>query len=109
MAAWRQRMGTEAAKKISKQRAAIAETVNADAKQHRRLDRLAVRSFDKALGSASLLARTYNILRPIGKPPVAHRRAAHWAPAPRIQRLYFSYISAACGGFCALLHRPRLP
>ena len=63
VAAWRQRMGTEEAKVIYKQRAATAETVNADAKEHRGLDRLAVRSVDKALGSASLFALTYNILR----------------------------------------------
>jgi hypothetical protein len=63
VAAWRQRMGTEQAKEIYKQRAATAETVNADAKQHRGLDSLAVRSVDKALGSASLFALTYNILR----------------------------------------------
>ena len=63
VATWRQRMGTEEAKEIYKQRAATAETVNADAKQHRGLDSLAVRNVDKALGSASLFALTYNILR----------------------------------------------
>ncbi len=63
VAAWRQRMGTDEAKTIYKQRAATAETVNADAKQHRGLDSLAVRGVDKALGSASLFALTYNILR----------------------------------------------
>ena len=63
VAAWRQRMGTDEAKAIYKQRAATAETVNADAKQHRGLDSLAVRGVDKALGTASLFALTYNILR----------------------------------------------
>ena len=63
VAAWRQRMGTDEAKGIYKQRAATAETVNADAKAHRGLDRLAVRGLDKVLGSASLFALTYNILR----------------------------------------------
>ncbi len=63
VAAWRQRMGTQEAKEIYKQRAATAETVNADAKQHRGLDSLAVRGVDKALGTASLFALTYNILR----------------------------------------------
>ena len=63
VAAWRQRMGTDEAKKIYKQRAATAETVNADAKTHRGLDSLAVRGLDKVLGSASLFALTYNILR----------------------------------------------
>jgi transposase len=61
--AWRQRMGKDEAKQIYKQRAATAETVNADAKEHRGLDGLAVRGLDKVLGSASLFALTYNILR----------------------------------------------
>ena len=63
VATWRQRMGTDDAKAIYKQRAATAETVNADAKQHRGLDRLAVRGSAGALGVASLFALTYNILR----------------------------------------------
>ncbi len=63
VAAWRERMGTDAAKAIYKQRAATAETVNADAKAHRGFDRLTVRGLDKVLGSASLFALTYNILR----------------------------------------------
>jgi hypothetical protein len=48
---------------LYKQRAATAETVNADAKQHRGLDSLAVRGLDKALGAACLFALTYDILR----------------------------------------------
>ncbi len=63
VAAWRQRMASDEAKVIYKQRAATAETVNADAKQHRGLDSLAVRGRNKALGSASLFALTYDILR----------------------------------------------
>jgi hypothetical protein len=63
VAAWRQRMGTEEAKEIYKQRAATAETVNADAKEHRGLDSLQVRGLGKVLGAASLFALTYNILR----------------------------------------------
>ncbi len=63
VAAWRQRMGTDEAKAIYKQRAATAETVNADAKEHRALDSLRVRGLDKVLGSASLFALTYDILR----------------------------------------------
>ena len=63
VAAWRQRMGTEEAKEIYKQRAATAETVNADAKENRGLDSLAVRGRGPVLGSASLFALTYNILR----------------------------------------------
>jgi hypothetical protein len=56
-------MGTDEAKQIYKQRAATAETVNADAKQHRGLDQLVVRGLDKVVGSATLFALTYNILR----------------------------------------------
>jgi transposase len=63
VAAWRQRMGTDQAKVIYKQRAATAETVNADAKTHRGLDHFAVRGLGKVLGSASLFALTYNLLR----------------------------------------------
>ena len=65
VAAWRVRMGTDDAKQIYKQRAATAETVNADAKTHRGLDHLPVRGLAKALGSATLFALTYNILRVI--------------------------------------------
>ncbi len=63
VAAWRQRMGTDEAKKIYKQRAATAETVNADAKAHRGLDSLAVRGLDKVVGSAAMFALTYDVLR----------------------------------------------
>jgi transposase len=63
VAAWRQRMATDEAKAIYPQRAATAETVNADAKAHRGLDHLAVRGRDKVLGSVCLFALTYNILR----------------------------------------------
>ena len=65
VAAWRERMGTDDAKQIYKQRAATAETVNADAKTHRGLDHVPVRGLAKALGSATLFALTYNILRVI--------------------------------------------
>jgi transposase len=63
VADWRQRMGTEEAKQIYKQRGATAETVNADAKQHRGLDALHVRGLGKVTGSAALFALTYNVLR----------------------------------------------
>ena len=51
------------AKQIYKQRAATAETVNADAKQHRGLDALRVRGLEKVAGSAALFVLTYNLLR----------------------------------------------
>ena len=63
VADWRERMGTDAANQIYKQRAATAETVNADAKTHRGLDHLPVRGLGKVLGSATLFALTYDILR----------------------------------------------
>lgn len=65
VAAWRQRMGTDEAKEIYRQRAATAETVNADAKTHWGLDALSVRGLGKVTGSAMLFALTYNILRVI--------------------------------------------
>ena len=63
VAAWRQRMATNEAKVIYKQRAATAETVNADAKEHRGLDSFALRGLTKVLGSAGLFVLTYNVLR----------------------------------------------
>jgi transposase len=63
VAAWRQRMGTDEAKAIYKERAATAETVNADGKSNRGLDGLSVRGLTKVAGSVSLVALTYNILR----------------------------------------------
>ncbi len=59
VAAWRQRMGTDQAKEIYRQRAATAETVNADAKAHRGLNSLRVRGLVKVAGSAGLFALTY--------------------------------------------------
>lgn len=63
VASWRVRMGTDEAKQIYKQRAATAETVNADAKAHRGMAATALRGLDKVTGSACLFALTYNILR----------------------------------------------
>jgi hypothetical protein len=63
VAAWRERMGTDDAKQIYKQRAATAETVNADAKAHRGMAATALRGLDKVTGSACLFVLTYNILR----------------------------------------------
>lgn len=65
VAAWRQRMATPEAKAIDKQRGATAETVNAEAKHHRGLDRFPVRGLTKAFGCAALFALTYDILRMI--------------------------------------------
>jgi transposase len=61
--AWRQRMGTAEAKDIYKLRAATAETVNADLRCWRGLDRLNVRGMSKVACVATWAALTYNVLR----------------------------------------------
>jgi len=61
--AWRERMGTDEAKALYKQRAATAETVNADAKRHRGLAFFAVRGSEKVGASVALFVLTYDILR----------------------------------------------
>jgi len=63
IAAWRTRMGTDAAKGIYKERAATAETVNGDLRTWRGLDRLPVRGSPKVLSIALWAAVTYNVLR----------------------------------------------
>ena len=63
VAAWRVRMGTDDAKQIYKQRAATAETVNADAKAHRGMAATALRGLGKVTGCTCLFALTYNMLR----------------------------------------------
>lgn len=63
VAAWRVRMATDEAKEIYKQRAATAETVNADAKAHRGLSATSLRGITKVTRGACLFALTYNILR----------------------------------------------
>jgi hypothetical protein len=63
VAAWRVRMGTDDAKQIYKQRAATAETVNADANAHRGMAATALRGLAKVTGHACLFALTYNLLR----------------------------------------------
>jgi len=66
VAAWRQRMATPEAKEVYKERAATAETVNADLRVHRGLDRLNVRGIDKVLSVTLWAALSYNILRAVG-------------------------------------------
>jgi transposase len=63
VAAWRERMGTDAAKEIYKERAATAETVNADLRTWRGLDRFAVRGSAKVSTIVLWSAITYNIMR----------------------------------------------
>lgn len=63
VAAWRARMATDQAKEIYRDRAATAETVNADAKAHRGLSHLVVRGQDKVFSCTVLFALTYDVLR----------------------------------------------
>jgi transposase len=63
--AYRQRMATGEGKEIYKQRAATAETVNADLRTWRGLGRLLLRGTAKVLIAATWSALTYNILRAI--------------------------------------------
>ena len=62
VAAWRQRMGTEAAKEIYRQRAATAEWTNAQAR-NRGLYQVRVRGQQKVLAIALLFALAHNVLR----------------------------------------------
>lgn len=62
VAEWRQRMGTPEAQEIYKDRAATAELVNADLKEHRQM-KLNVRGASKVLTVALLYALTFNIMR----------------------------------------------
>lgn len=65
IAAWRRRMATDEAKTIYRDRAATAETVNADLRQWRGLDEITVRGKGKVLSIALWAAITYNVLRSI--------------------------------------------
>jgi len=62
---WRARMETEEGKKVYRLRAATAETVNADLRCWRGLDRLRVRGHDKVRAVVLLAALTYNLRRAI--------------------------------------------
>lgn len=63
--AWRTRMATDDAKDTYRDRAATAETVNADLKEHRGLRQFRVRGLPKITTIAMLVAFTYNALRAI--------------------------------------------
>ena len=63
VARWRRRMERADAKQIYKLRAASAETVNADLRRWRTLDRFAVRGFAKVRSQALLNVLAYNIVR----------------------------------------------
>ena len=62
VAAWRVRMGTEAARAVYRERASTVETVNADLKTHRGMARFLVRGTDQVLSCALFSAIAYNLL-----------------------------------------------
>lgn len=66
VAAWRRRMDTPRAKEVYKERAATAETANADLTTKQGLRSMPVRGLDKALAVALLSALTYNVVHAIG-------------------------------------------
>jgi hypothetical protein len=65
LAEYRQRMGSAQGKRIYLERAATAETVNADLKTWRGLNRLLVRGLGKVLLVATWSALAYNLMRAI--------------------------------------------
>jgi transposase len=75
VAAWRERMGSEEAKAIYKERAATAECVNAQAR-NRGLIRLRVRGRLKAKAIALWYALAHNVIRAVSLRAAAKMRAA---------------------------------
>jgi transposase len=65
IADWRRRMASTEGQAIYRERAATAETVNADLKTWRGLDRLVLRGITKVLIVATWSALTYNLMRSI--------------------------------------------
>ena len=63
VASWRERMATAEAAVTYKDRAATAETVNADLRQWRGLRQMPVRGTGKTLSVVLLMALTYNLMR----------------------------------------------
>lgn len=69
VAAWRQRMQTEAAKTQYRARGAIAERINADVRTHRTLRRLLVRGLTKVHTWVLWVALAHNMMRAHGIVP----------------------------------------
>jgi hypothetical protein len=63
VAGWRQRMGTEEAKQIYKERGSTAEWTNAQWRTRHRLQQFTVRGLGKVTSVVLLLAVTHNLLR----------------------------------------------
>ena len=90
LTAWRARMGSDEGKEIYKERASTSETVNADFREHRGLDRLRVRGVGKARCVALWMALAYNVMHfapalvgcgggPDGPPDTTRRRPSRTA------------------------------
>jgi transposase len=62
VAAWRQRMGTDAGKQVYQQRGSTCETINADLSTHRNLKRFLVRGLGKVQCVALWVALAYNLM-----------------------------------------------
>ena len=75
VAQWRQRMNSDAAKQIYKERAATAECVNAQAR-NRGLQRLPVRGLAKVRCVAKLYALAHNLMRMVALAPELIGRSA---------------------------------
>jgi transposase len=60
--AWRDRMQTDEAKSLLKQRCGIAETPNGELKTYRAMDRMLVRGIDKVKSVVLLAAIVYNLM-----------------------------------------------
>ena len=62
MKQWRERMQTQEAAALLRQRSGVAETPNAELKTHRGLERLLVRGITKATGVFLMGAIVYNLV-----------------------------------------------
>jgi hypothetical protein len=69
VAAWRARMATPEAKALYKARGSTAEWVNADARTHRTLNQVVVRSLQKVHTIALWAALAHNLIRTMGMVP----------------------------------------
>jgi Transposase DDE domain len=63
VAAWRLRMATDPAQAVYRQRGAIAERINADARTHRTLGQVAVRGLAKVRTGVVWVALAINAMR----------------------------------------------
>jgi transposase len=63
LAQWRARMGTEEAKRVYRERGAVAECINADQRRWRNMQQMPSTGIDKALAHARLGALLHNLLR----------------------------------------------